>query len=36
VCKDFRINVHFDLCMVMKISQKTGGMEKIKCNKHEK
>jgi DUF1009 family protein len=35
VCKDFGLNVSLDKCVVMKISQNTGCMEKIKCNNHE-
>jgi hypothetical protein len=35
VCKDFGLNVNLDKCMVMKMSQKTGDMEEIKCNNCE-
>jgi hypothetical protein len=35
VCKDFSLNVNLHKCVVMNVSQKIGGMEKIKCNKHE-
>jgi hypothetical protein len=33
-CKDFGLNVNFGTCVVMKISWKTRGMEKIKFNNH--
>jgi hypothetical protein len=35
VCKDFGLNVNLDRCVVMKISGKTRGMEKMKCNNYE-
>jgi hypothetical protein len=35
VCKDFGLSVSLHKCVVMKISQKTGSMRKIKCNNHE-
>jgi hypothetical protein len=34
-CTDFGLNVNLNKCVDMKISQKTGGMEKTKCNNHE-
>jgi hypothetical protein len=34
VCKDCGLKDNLDKCMFMKISQKAGGMKKIKCNNH--
>jgi hypothetical protein len=35
VCKNVGLKVNVDKCVVMKTSQKTRDMEKIKCYNHE-
>jgi hypothetical protein len=35
VCKDVGSNVDLGKCVVIKISLKTGVLEKVKCNNHE-
>jgi hypothetical protein len=35
VCKYFGLSANLDKCVVKKISQKTGSMEKLECNNHK-